>query len=258
MACATACDTVEGLPEGKLAVVGSTVLGPEDLAGVAAQLGPYAQLRFRGVEGDYALLDALVVTELLAQEAMAHGLGDDPRVRFAVLEEIATATLSAELERRIPYESVAAREQPLRELYDADPGMFTRPERRSAQGVLFSRMAQAQEALERLALGTVELGELGDVVSTPLQERDDAEYPRFHPILFDASLPAGAWLPEPVAIGERLLVGRVHEVQPPRLEPFEDPAVQERLVHAVRAPGVKAAEHAYLQELRERYPQTDL
>src|SRR5690606_31025865 len=65
-----ACEVeVEGVPAGKLAVVGDVVLGPEDLAGVQSQLGPYAKLRFRGVEGEFALLEGLVVTELLAQEA---------------------------------------------------------------------------------------------------------------------------------------------------------------------------------------------
>src|SRR5688572_13563891 len=105
---ALACATDEGVPDGKLARVGDVVLGPDDLAGVQAQLGAYAQLRFRGEEGRASLLEALVTAELLAQEAIAAGLGDDPRVHWAVLEEIATLARNAELERRVPYAEVAA------------------------------------------------------------------------------------------------------------------------------------------------------
>ena len=244
-------DVGETLPEGKLAMVGEVVLGPEDLAGVQSQLGSYAQLRFRGAEGSFALLEALVVTEMLAQEAIANGLGDDPRVRFAVLEEIATARLAAELERRVPYASVAADEVALREHYETHPEQFTRPERRSAQGVLMTHLQPAGVALDQLKRGEVELPDLGDVVSTTLQERDDVEFPWFHPVLFDVG-EVGHWLAEPVVIGERVFVGRVETIQPAQLEPFDDPAVQERLVHAVRAPRLELAKRALLEELRTR------
>lgn len=248
----------EGVPEGKLAVVGEVVLGPEDLAGVGSQLGSYAQLRFRGNEGRSALLEALVVAELLAQEAVEEGLGDDPRVRFAVLEEIATLHLNAELERRVPREEVASDVEALREYYDTHPEAFTIPERRSATGVVFEKLPEAREALEKLEHGLVELADLGDIVSTPLQERDDAEYPGFHRVLFESSVGAGELLTEPVVVGEGVLVGRVAAVEPAHLESLDDPAVQERLVQAVRAPRLEAARRALLQDLRARHPEQPL
>ena len=79
-----ACDVSEGVPEGKLAVVGPTVLGPEDVAAARSQVGKYGQLRFSGPEGDATMLEALIAAELMALEANAQGFGDDPRVDFAV------------------------------------------------------------------------------------------------------------------------------------------------------------------------------
>ena len=147
--CALGCGThSEGVPEGKLAVVGPTVLGPEDIAAAGAQVGAYGQLRFSGPQGEPALLESVVAAELMALEAQDAGLAEDPRVRFAVLEEIATVYLSAELERRVPRDAVADDAAALRAHYDAHPELFALPERRSAQGVVFSKFEEAEVALQ--------------------------------------------------------------------------------------------------------------
>jgi len=252
---ATACSvTDEGVPPGKLAVVGDVVLGPEDLSGVQTQLGSYAQLRFSGVEGRAALLEALVAAEVMAQEAIDEGLGDDPRVEWALLEEEATLYLAAELERRVPRDEIAADTAALRAWYDAHPEAFWTEEQRNMEAVAFKSYAEAEAALTRLRAGEVTLRELGEQLATPLQSRDDAEHPGFHPVLFEEGLGPGDWLSAPVVVARTLLVGRVQQVVPAVRRPFEDPAVQEQLVAAVRAPLLEAARGELLRELAERYP----
>jgi hypothetical protein len=245
-----------GIPEGKLARVGHEVLGPEDLAGVQSQLGSYAQLRFRGAEGQPALLQALIAAELLAQEADKHGLGEDPRVQWAVYEEVATLWLNAELERRVPRQSVASDTDALRRWYDAHRTVITTPERRRARGVMFRDYDAAEAAQELLAIGAVQLAWLGDVVTTEPQARDDEEHPGFHPILFDPGLSPGDRLSAPVLVGQAVLVGELDAILPPEVPPLDDPAVHERAVQSVRAPLLARAREALLAELAERFPET--
>ncbi len=243
----------EGVPEGKVAVVGDVVLGPEDLAGVKAQLGAYAQLRFSGQEGQAALVEAVVTAELLAQQAIDNGLGDDPRVRFAVEEELAEVYLAAELERRVPRATVAKDTAALRAYYDAHAEDFMSPETRSVEGIFYRTADEAEDAQARLIAGDTTLRELGEVVSTPLQPRDDLEHPGFHAQLFDPELSSGQWLKHPVLVAGVLIAGRVQQVVPAAPLPFDDPAVQERLVQAVRAPLLVTARRELLEELQERF-----
>lgn len=268
LAGALACSVSdEGVPPGKLAVVGDVVLGPEDLSGVQTQLGPYAQLRFSGPEGRGALLEALVATEIMAQEAVDAGLGDDPRVQWALYEEEAALQLAAELERRVPREVVAADEAALRAWYDGHLDAYWSEEQRNMEGVAFKSYAEAEAALERLRAGQATLRDYvepgvrsgvepgSEQLATPLQARDDVEHPGFHPILFDEDLGPGDWLSAPVVVARTLLVGRVQQVIPARRRAFEDPEVQEQLVAAVRAPLLEAATQELLRELAERYPE---
>ncbi len=248
------CEVAEGIPEGKLAVVGPTVLGPEDVAAARSQVGAYGQLRFGGAEGEATMLEALIAVELIALEAEANGFGDDPRVDFAVEEEIATVYLTTLLERAVPREQVASDTEALRAYYDAHLADFTEPESRSAQGVVFKTFAEAEAALSGLVAGTTTLDELGDVVATPLQARDDAEYPGFHPFLYGEGVAEGDFLPHPVFVGESLLVGRVQKVEPAAARPFEDAAVQEQLVAAVIEPLREAAKAEILERLRRGEP----
>ena len=241
------------MPPGKVAVVGDVVLGPEDMAGIKAQLGAYAQLRFSGAEGQAALVGAVVTAELLAQEAIAAGLGDDPRVRWALIEEVASLYEAAELERRVPRAEVAADTDALRRYYDAHPEQFTIPERRNLSGVVISSIAEADDALARLRAGTTDLASLGEVVSTPLQSRDDVAHPGFHAFLFAEGKQVGDWLDAPVLVGGFMIVGKIDQIVPASREPFDDPKVQERLVAAVRAPRAEEARRALLSELAKRF-----
>ena len=254
--CCLACDLGdEGVPEGKLARVGETVLGPEDVDEVHAQLGAYAQLRFVGGDGQRQLLEALVDAELLAQEAVEHGLADDARVRFAVLEEIATVHRSAELERRVPMASVEQDVEALRAWYDAHPEVFTRPEQRSIEGVVFETFAAAEAALAELREGRAELAQKGQVFATKLRARDDAEYPALDPFLFDPAVGVGELLRHPVYIGESVMVARIQQIRPATVQPLSDPDVRARLVQEVRKERLAAAGEQLRAELRERYPE---
>lgn len=244
----------EGIPEGKLAVVGPTVLGPEDVAAARSQVGKYGQLRFAGPEGEQTMLEALIATELMALEAEEAGLGSDPRVAFALREEIATVYLTTLLERAVPRDTVASDTAALRAYYDAHPEAFTDPAERSAQGVVFKTFAKADQALAALRGGTSELKDLGEVFATPMQARDDAEYPAFHPYLFEEGVETGDFLAQPVFLGDSLLIGRVQKVAPARLRPFEDAAVQEQLVEAVIAPRRQVARAAILERLAQGKP----
>ncbi len=248
------CDVAEGVPEGKLAVIGPTVLGPEDVAAARSQVGAYGQLRFGGEEGDATMLEALIAAELMALQAQEVGLGDDPRVEFALEEEIAGVYLSTLLQRAVPRETVAQDTAALRTYYETHPEAFTEPERRSAQGVVFGNYDEAEQALVALQSGSQALADLGDVFATPMQARDDREYPAFHPFLFAAGVEQDDFIPHPVFVGESLLVGRVQRVEPAHLRPFEDPAVQEQLVEAVLQPRREAAEAQILERLRRAEP----
>ena len=248
----------EGIPEGKLATVGETVFGPEDVAQVHAQLGAYAQLRFVGGEGRQHLLEALIDAELLAQEAIEHGLGDDPRVRWAVLEEIATVYESAELERRVPLESVAADADALQAWYEDHRDAFTLPEQRSLEGVVFQSFAEAEAGRAELREGRAELADKGQIFATKLRARDDDEYPALDPFLFDPAIGEGEFLRHPVFIGESIMVGRVKLVRPETTPPLSDPDVRARVVQAVRGERIAAAREQLRAELRERWPEQPL
>ncbi|HET6585702.1 MAG TPA: peptidylprolyl isomerase, partial [Nannocystaceae bacterium] len=198
---------------------------------------------------------ALVDAELLAQAAQEAGLGDDPRLRFAELEEIATVQRSSELERAVPRAEVEADVASLRAWYDAHTDEFTVPEQRSAEGVMFKRWADAEAALASLQRGDATLDSLGEVVHTQPQTRDDREFPGFHPVLFADDLDDGALLPVPVIVGQTLLVARVTHVTPQHTKSFDDPAVREAVVEAVRAPRLARARAARLAELAAQFPE---
>ena len=248
---------VETVPEGALALVGGEPLGPEDVEEVQAQLGAYAQARFRGPHGKRLLIDSVIDAELLSQEAIDAGLENDPRVGWAVIEEMAAIQLAAEFERRVPRAQVAADTGALRAYYDAHLDEFRSVERRSLEGVRFDKLAQAEAALARCRSGEAELAELGEVVTTPIAPRDDARFPGFHVLLFDPALKVGDWLAHPVVTERKIVIGRVFEIEAAEPRDFEDPAVQEQLVNAVRAERLEPVRAQYLAELAERYPGTE-
>ena len=86
LACEARVDTV---PEGAVALVGDQVIEAEQIEATHAQLDAFGQARFRGPHGRRALIDASISETLLVMEARDAGLADDPRVEWAVIEELA-------------------------------------------------------------------------------------------------------------------------------------------------------------------------
>jgi len=255
---------VEGVPEGAVARVGDVVIEATQVDGVFAQLDAFGQARFRGPHGRRALVDALIEQELLVQEARALGYGDDPRVEWAVLDELASLQRSAMLERRLPRAEVEADTEALRRRYEAERDRFTQPERRALRAVRVDTWDQGERALARLATGALSLEDYVDEISTPeqpralvrtpLMKRDDAEFPAYHAVLFDPELGVGELLPSPVLSGQIVLIGIVDEIEAATVLPFDDPEVQEQLVTAEYAERVAPLEAELLAELRERFP----
>lgn len=253
---------VTAVPEGALALVGEQSIEFAQIEATHAQLDAFGQARFRGGHGQRALIDAFISEELLVQDARDAGFADDPRVEWAVIEELAQLQRAAMLERRLPRAEVAADTSALRERYDRERERFAEPERRSMRVVRVATFDEGERAIARLAAGEIELDELvdalgdpqGEVVRTPLMERDDHEFPAYHQVLFDPELGVGDLVPQPVLSGQLVLIGEIDEIQPAHVRPFDDPEVQEQLVEAERADRLVAIEAALRAELRERFP----
>ncbi|KIG12141.1 hypothetical protein DB30_01875 [Enhygromyxa salina] len=249
-----ACEaTIEGVPEGAVARVGEVVIETAQVEASQAQLDAFGQARFRGPDGQRALIDAIINEELLVQEARDAGLGADPRVEWAVLEELAELQRAAMLERRLPRAEVAADTAALRARYERERERFATPERRSMRVVRVQTWEQGERELARLGAGEVRLDEIGGVVQTPLMKRDDDEFPAYHRVLFDAGLGVGDLVPSPVLSGQVVLIGEVDEIVPAGTLAFEDPEVQEQLVTAEREARLVAIEAELHAELAQRF-----
>ena len=245
--------TVDAVPEGALARVGDTVIEGERLEATHSQLDAYGQARFRGPEGRRALVEALIEQELLVQEARDAGLSGDPRVEWAVLEELAQLQRTAMLERRLPRASVAQDLGALRARWQREQERFTEPERRRMRVVRVETWDEGEELIARLQAGEQRLEDLGELVRTPLMKRDEAEFPAYHRALFDPALEVGELVPTPVLSGRLVLVGEVDEIQPAHVRPFEDPQVREQLVREERAARLEPVEDQLLAELAQRF-----
>lgn len=254
-----ACEAqIDAVPAGAIARVGDQVLEAELVEATHAQLDAFGQARFRGPHGRRALIDALIDQELLVQTAHEAGLGTDPRVEWAVLEELAALQRAAMLERRLPRAEVAADMQALRDRYEREREHFEEPERRSMRVVRVDSWDEGERAIEQLRGGVVTLeayaASIGrGVVRTPLMKRNDAEFPAYHRALFDANLTVGSLVPTPVLSGQIVLVGELDEIQPATVRPFEDPQVQEQLVEAERAARLVPIAAELEAELAQRF-----
>lgn len=245
--------TVDTVPEGAFARVGDVVIEAAQVEASQAQLDAFGQARFRGPHGQRALVDALITEELLVQEARDAGLADDPRVEWAVLEELAQLQRAAMLERRLPRAEVAADTEALRARYERERARFITPERRRMRVVRVQTWDEGERVVARLAAGELRLDEIGGVVRTPLMKRDEQEFPAYHRALFGPGLGVGDLVPSPVLSGQIVLVGEIDEIEPERVRPFEDLEVQEQLVTAERAERLVAIEAQLQAELTSRF-----
>jgi hypothetical protein len=249
-----ACEaTVASVPEGAFARVGEVVIEAAQVEAEQAQLDAFGQARFRGPDGQRALVDAMITEELLVQEAREAGLAQDPRVEWAVLEDLGQLQRAAMLERRLPRAEVAADTAALRARYEREQARFIAPERRRMRVVRVQTWEQGERAVARILAGELRLDEVGGVVWTPLMKRDDAEFPAYHRALFDPALRVGDLVPSPVLSGQVVLVGEVDEIEPERVLAFDDPEVQEQLVTSERDERLVAIEAELQAELAQRF-----
>lgn len=260
-----------GVPEGALAQVGGVVIEPQAVEAAYAQLDAFGQARFSGPHGRRALIDALIEQELLVQEARDAGLADDPRVQWAVLEELAALQRDAMLERRLPRAEVAADTAALRARYEAelerakdDPDSpFMRPERRRLRVMRVDTWEQGERGIARIEAGELTLDTFAlelstpdsprELLRTPLMRRDEREFPAYHSVAFAPGLGVGELLPSPVLSGQVVLVGEIDEIEAREPLPFEDPEVQERLVTAERAQRLVPIEEQLRAQLAQRF-----
>ncbi len=240
------------VPPGKLAVVGARVFGHEDIEALQGELSAYAQVRFRGPEGTRDLLQALIDSELMAQEARAQGLEHDPRVVFELWEEVADQYVRAELERRVPYESIAADGPALAAYYAAHRDDFRTAETRSVKGVFFRRYPEAMAALRQVQLGVARLEDFGPLAGSKPVARDDTTFVGYARVVFDPALHPGDLLPAPVVMGSQVLVGTLGTLEPSVLRPLQDPDVRDAVIQAVRALRLAEAKTALVAELRAK------
>ena len=247
---------LEQVPEGALALVGNEVIWPEELETRRAQLDAYGQRRFGREGGRIALLEAAISERLLILEAKRRGLDSNPRVQWAITEELARLQLAAELERRVPEQSVADDEAALRAYYEANIDAFTEPERRSAELFPVESLEDGEELIRLLATGETTWEVLGEGSYTAAQARDDERFPMLHRLLFDPDLEIGEVIAVPVYAQLKFHVARLKEVVPARAKDFDDPRVRAELVDAVRAPRLERAKTELMAELAERYPIT--
>jgi hypothetical protein len=248
-ALAGGCAAADELPEGAVAKIGDVVIGPEDLAAELAHLGAYAQRRYRGPEGQVALLRGVIEAELMAAEARDAGYGDDPRVAWALTEAIADAELRAELQRRVPIEPIEQDEAALQRWYDAHPDAFVKPERRRYRAVLFTRWVEAEQALARLLAGEVALADLGQVYTTKMEPRDDREQPALHPMLFDPTQALDRPLPRPIPLDSRAMIAVLVGIEPAGRKPLTDDAVRRHVALAIQRERQAEQARALLAEL---------
>ncbi|MEE9386087.1 MAG: peptidylprolyl isomerase [Nannocystaceae bacterium] len=213
-------------------------------------MAPTEKNDFGGGGGRRELLDAVIHAELLRQRAVASGLDGDRRVRWALVEELASLHRLAELEHREPFSDAAGDEAAISSYYEAHRQTFLEPQRRGVHGVLLGHAGEAEAALASLRSGAAELSDFGTPVTIRPTPRDDAEFPAFHRVLFGASLRDGDWLPQPVLVRRKLLVGRLEGVVEPKLRSLNDPAVRDEVIRRIRAPRLARAEAALLREMR--------
>ena len=239
-------------PENALAMVGDEAIDISALETARSELQSYGQARFRGGEGKRRLLRAVIERELLVHEAIEAGLENDPRVEWALEEEIAARYLAAEAERRMSAGGELDASS-LQAWYEAHRGEFEIPEKRSMEAVEFKTLKEAFAALTQLRAGEAQLADFGSVITTAMNARDDEEFPAFHRILFDSGLKEGDWLSSPVLTDRRVMVGRVAQIEAARTKGLEAREVDEKARQALSLERRKAEEAQILAELREAH-----
>jgi peptidyl-prolyl cis-trans isomerase C len=161
-------------PGTTLAKVGSVTITVEEFEEKVAQQGPFARPRFQDPAKRREFLDALVRQELLAQEAIKRGMGEDPEVVDTAKKVLVQKLTRQEYDTRVKQEDIKATET--RKYYDEHPDEFHKPAMMRCAAVVLNFGAdkaaarkRAEDALKKLASAPkVEPGK--PLMSDPFQD----------------------------------------------------------------------------------------
>jgi parvulin-like peptidyl-prolyl isomerase len=251
-----------------LAKVGDRTITVGDFLEALASLDEIDRARYESPARRKELLDALIETEALAQEARKQGLEKDP----AVAQELRMALRDAmlrEIHRAVPKpEAIDAAE--VRAYYEAHLASYSEPERRRLQAIVVPSEAEAKKAAAQLGAepSAVRFGEvvkarsqdasaktgapldlLGDVgfVSAPGDDRGtNARIPEEVRRAAHALKGVGG-VSEPIKAGGALWIVRVTSLSAARARTFEE--VEKTIRVALAQEKRQAAEQAKLLEL---------
>lgn len=259
-----------------LAKVGEKTITLGDYARTLSRMDEFERLRYQTPERQAELLDELINTELLAQEAERRGLDRSPEYQaklFLALRDERLEELRASLP---PLESFSDAE--VGAYYEAHKTEFEEPERRRPLVIVTGGRAQAEAALrraksasgqewgklakevslDRRGLVSDEASELaGDLgfVSAPGVERgahDEVPEPVRAAVFRLQAL--GDVAPEVVEADGRFYVVRLGGMSPARLRSRQE---ADRTIRVeLRRRLFREKEKALLEELRKKYPAT--
>lgn len=259
-----------------LAKVGEKTITLGDYARTVARMDEFERLRYQTPERQAELLDELINTELLAQEAERRGLDKSPEYQaklFLALRDERLEELRASLP---PLESFSDAE--VGAYYEAHKSEFEEPERRRPLVIVTGGRAQAETvlrrakgasgsewgklakefSLDRRGLVSDEASELaGDLgfVSAPGVERgENPEVPEpVRAAVFQLQA-LGDVAPEVVEANGRFYVVRLGGTSPARLRSRQE---ADRTIRVeLRRRLFREKEKALLEELRKKYPAT--
>jgi peptidyl-prolyl cis-trans isomerase C len=143
---------VHGLTEEQagqtLAKIGDHTITVGEFAEEIANKGPFLRARYNSPERRRELLDQLVRFELLAQEAHARGLDEEPEVQRTRKQVLIRRFLKQEYEDRIQPTDITDDE--VRAFYDAHPTEFHQPEQVRISHIVVAREADATRILRQI------------------------------------------------------------------------------------------------------------
>lgn len=144
-------------PQGKLdpstpiAVVGNSVITLGDLEYRISQTMPQFRVRFSSAEGRRMLLNTMIDSRLLYEEAVRRGMDKDPVLRER-LQAYTEQFLGGELTKKILQE-ITATEQEAKAYYDSHPQEFGIPEQVKARHILLTSEEEAKGVLKQIQEG---------------------------------------------------------------------------------------------------------
>ncbi|MBK8252859.1 MAG: peptidyl-prolyl cis-trans isomerase [Polyangiaceae bacterium] len=128
-----------------IAKVGDRHITLGDFARTLERMDPFDRLRYQTKERRRELLQEMIDTELLAQEAVRKGLDKRPEIDDAIRQLYRDALLSKMRDTLPPPGAITADE--VKAYYEANADRFSEPERRRVSAIVVQTKADADKAL---------------------------------------------------------------------------------------------------------------